>query len=159
MENDIQPENRNKAWSMKMKMTVLVIGYLAVGTVMSLTGRNSPKQCGCIPPRTEPGAQESQDAQHGTRPRLLDLGATTCTPCKKMMPVLDELKTQYEGRLDVQFVDVWRMPGVANQYGVESIPTQLFFAASGKELYRHKGFFAKDEILSKWVELGVDLKK
>ncbi len=74
-----------------------------------------------------------------------------------MMPVLEELRTEYEGRLDVEFVDVWRLPGGANQYGVQSIPTQIFFDAAGKELYRHQGFIAKDDILKKWRELGVDL--
>jgi thioredoxin 1 len=158
MENDIQPEKSRKAGT--MKTTALVIGVLAVGAVMSLTGRNCPKQCGCLSSSTEPGKYDSQEAaQHGDRPRLLDLGATTCIPCKKMAPVLEELKIEYEGRLDVQFVDVWNMPGVANQYGVQSIPIQIFFDASGKELYRHQGFLAKEEILSKWDELGVDLTK
>ena len=153
MENDIQPEKPRKAGA--IKTAALVIGVLAVGTVMSLTGRNSPNQCGCLPPSTEPGKYDSQEAvQHGDRPRLLDLGATTCIPCKKMAPVLEELKTEYEGRLDVEFVDVWKMPGVANQYGVESIPTQIFFDASGKELYRHQGFFAKEEILKKMGRAG-----
>ena len=158
MENDIQPEEPRKAGS--IKTAALVIGALAVGAVMSLTGRNSPNQCGCLPSSTEAGKYDSQEAaQHGARPRLLDLGATTCIPCKRMAPVLKELKTEYEGRLDVEFVDCLRMPGVANQYGVQSIPTQIFFDASGKELYRHQGFLAKEEILSKWDELGVDLKK
>ena len=162
MENDIQPEKRSKPGS--IKTVTLVIGVLTVGAVMSFTGRNSPNQnqnqCGCIPPRTEPGQQDFREtARHGSRPRLLDLGATTCIPCKKMAPILEELKKEYEGRLDVEFIDVWRMPGVAEQYGVQSIPAQIFFDASGKELYRHQGFFAKDEILSKWDELGIDLKK
>ena len=121
MENDIQSEKPRKAGA--MKTAALVIGVLAVGTVMSLTGRNSPNQCGCIPPRTEPGEQQPHDAaRHGDRPRLLDLGATTCIPCKKMAPVLEELKREYEGKLDVEFIDVWRMPGVANQYGVSPFP-------------------------------------
>ncbi|MEI8373303.1 MAG: hypothetical protein WCJ35_10780 [Planctomycetota bacterium] len=86
MENDIQPEKRSKPGS--IKTVTLVIGVLTVGAVMSFTGRNSPNQnqnqCGCIPPRTEPGKQESQDTLlRGTRPRLLDSGATTCLPCKK----------------------------------------------------------------------------
>ena len=37
------------------------------------------------------------------------------------------------------------------------IPTQIFLDASGKELFRHVGFFSKDDILAKWKELGVDL--
>jgi thioredoxin 1 len=160
MEQDgTQPEKSRKAGV--TKMAALVVGVLALGTVMSLTGRNQPKQCGCLPPSTEPDKYSEYSnqgaARHGVRPRLLDLGATTCIPCKKMAPVLEELKTEYEGRLDVEFVDVWKVPGVANQYGVTSIPTQIFFDASGKELFRHQGFFGKDEIVSKWADLGVDL--
>ena len=139
-------------------MTILVIGVIAGGAVMTLTGKNRQCECGgCLPFGT--GATTSAAADRAARPRLLDLGATTCIPCKKMIPVLEELKTEYEGRLDVEFVDVWRLPGVANQYGVQSIPTQIFFDASGKELYRHQGFFAKEDILKKWRELGIDLTK
>jgi thioredoxin 1 len=39
------------------------------------------------------------------------------------------------------------------------IPTQIFYDAAGKELFRHEGFFGKDDILAKWKEFGVDLKK
>ncbi len=158
MEDGTQPEKSQKAGA--TKIAALVVGVLVLGTVMSLTGRNQPKQCGCLPPSTEPDKYSIQGAvQHSGRPRLLDLGAITCIPCKMMAPVLEELKTEYEGRLDVEFVDVWKVPGVANQYGVTSIPTQIFFDASGKELFRHQGFFGKDEILAKWDELGVDLKQ
>ncbi len=159
MEDGTQPEKPQKAGA--TKIAALVVGVLALGTVMSLTGRNQPKQCGCLPPSTEPDKYSIKQGavQYSGRPRLLDLGATTCIPCKKMAPVLEELKTEYEDRLDVEFVDVWKVPGVANQYGVTSIPTQIFFDASGKELFRHQGFFGKDEILAKWDELGVDLKK
>ena len=106
------------------------------------------------------GQYDSQEAaQHGARPRLLDLGATTCIPCKKMTPVLEELKTEYEGRLDVEFVDVWKMPGVANQYGVQSIPTQIFFDASGKELLSAPGLFRQGRDSEQMGRVGVDLKK
>ena len=152
-ENELQPAKTGT--HSRMKTALLVVGVLAVGTVMALSGRDQQCGCGCLPFGT--GAATSQGVSGSAHPRLLDLGATTCIPCKKMMPVLEELKTEYEGRLDVEFVDVWRLPGVANQYGVQSIPTQIFFDAAGKELYRHQGFFAKDDILKKWRELGVDL--
>jgi len=90
-------------------------------------------------------------------PRLLDLGATMCIPCKMMAPVLAELRQQYQGRLAIVFIDVWENPNAAEPYSVETIPTQIFFDAEGKERYRHVGFFSKGEILSKWKELGIDL--
>jgi thioredoxin 1 len=157
MEDDIQPKKPRKSGAAKIVM--VAIGVLIVGAIMAVSARNNPNQCGCIPPSTEAGQYDSPEPQQcGGRPRLLDLGATTCIPCKKMMPVLKELKVEYEGRLDVEFVDVWKIPGAANQFGIKSIPTQIFFDTTGKELFRHQGFFAKDEILRKWHELGVDLK-
>jgi thioredoxin 1 len=74
-----------------------------------------------------------------------------------MAPILDELKEEYASRMDVEFIDVWKNRDAAGQYHIESIPTQVFFDSNGKELYRHEGFIAKDDILKKWQELGVDL--
>ena len=93
----------------------------------------------------------------GNLPRLLDLGADKCIPCKMMAPILEELKTTYKGKLTVDFIDVWKNPYEANKYKISIIPTQIFYDASGKELFRHEGFFAKEDILAKWKEFGVDL--
>ena len=91
-------------------------------------------------------------------PKLLDLGANKCIPCKMMAPILEELKKEYVGQLEVEFIDVWQNKDVGKPYKVEMIPTQIFFDATGKELYRHVGFYAKADILAKWKELGVELK-
>jgi thioredoxin 1 len=76
-----------------------------------------------------------------------------------MIPVLEELKKEYAGQLEVEFIDVWKNPDAGKPYGIQMIPTQIFFDASGKELFRHSGFYSKEDILAKWKELGVDLKK
>lgn len=47
--------------------------------------------------------------------------------------------------------------GSGKAYGIEVIPTQIFFNAEGKELFRHVGFFGREDILSKWKEFGVEL--
>jgi thioredoxin 1 len=93
----------------------------------------------------------------GNLPRLLDLGADKCIPCKMMAPILEELKTTYNGKLHLDFVDVWKNPDEGKKSGISIIPTQIFYDASGKELYRHEGFFSKEDILAKWKEFGVDL--
>ena len=92
-------------------------------------------------------------------PRLVDLGAGKCIPCKMMAPILEELKKEYAGSLEVVFIDVWQDRSAGEKYGIESIPTQIFYDASGKELFRHEGFFAKEDILATWKELGVDIRK
>ncbi len=90
-------------------------------------------------------------------PRLVDLGAGMCIPCKLMAPILEELKKEYEGRLEVVFIDVNEDKEATDKYKIDLIPTQIFFDPSGKELFRHTGFFSKEDILAKWKELGFDL--
>lgn len=87
----------------------------------------------------------------------MDLGASKCVPCKMMAPILEDLKKEYDGRMDVEFIDVWKNPGAGKEYGVRMIPTQIFYGADGREAFRHEGFFGKQDILAKWKELGVDL--
>ena len=92
-------------------------------------------------------------------PRLVDLGAGKCIPCKMMKPMLDELTREYSGQFDVVFIDVWENRKAGVQYGIRMIPTQVFYGADGKELFRHEGFFAKKDILAKWKALGVEVKE
>ena len=74
-----------------------------------------------------------------------------------MAPILEGLKKEYAGRMDVEFVDVWKNPDAGKQHKIQLIPTQIFFDASGKELFRHEGFFGKVDILAKWKDLGGDV--
>jgi len=108
-----------------------------------------PVSSAAVPAKTEPAA--------GQLPRLLDLGATTCVPCKMMAPILDEMKGTFKGQLEVEFIDVRENNAAAKQYGIQVIPTQIFFDASGNEVFRHQGFFSREDMLAKWKELGVEL--
>jgi thioredoxin 1 len=76
----------------------------------------------------------------------------------EVAPILEDLKKEYAGRMEVEFIDVWKNPDAGKAYGVEMIPTQIFYDAGGKELDRHTGFFGREDILAKWKELGVNLK-
>jgi thioredoxin 1 len=91
------------------------------------------------------------------KPVLLELGSHSCVPCKKMMPILTELSTEQTAFI-VSFVDVWANEGKSEQYGIKSIPTQIFFDKDGKELFRHVSFYPKEDILAKWNELGVTVQ-
>jgi thioredoxin 1 len=89
-------------------------------------------------------------------PRLVDLGADKCIPCKMMAPILAEFQRDYADRFVTEFIDVWKNPAAGAQYGIRVIPTQIFYDADGKELFRHEGFYGREDILGKWKELGVD---
>jgi len=90
-------------------------------------------------------------------PRLVDVGADQCIPCKAMVPVLEDLRREYAGHLRVDFIDAWKHPEQAEPFNVYGIPVQIFLDPSGRELYRHVGFFSKDEILATWRRLGFPL--
>ena len=90
-------------------------------------------------------------------PLLLDLGATKCIPCKMMAPILEELREEYRGRFEVVFIDIWENKEAISRYNVRVIPTQIFFNAGGKELFRHQGFYSKEQIIAKWKEFGINL--
>ncbi len=92
-------------------------------------------------------------------PRLVDLGAHKCIPCKMMAPILDELRKDYAGCMEVEFIDVWENPTEKERYRIRGIPTQIFYDTSGRELFRHEGFFSKQDILAKWDELGVVIRR
>jgi thioredoxin 1 len=92
-------------------------------------------------------------------PKLVDLGANKCIPCKMMAPILEQMERDFKGKLEVLVLDVWQNPDEGSNYKIRVIPTQIFFAPDGKELFRHEGFYSREDILKKWKELGYDLEK
>jgi thioredoxin 1 len=74
-----------------------------------------------------------------------------------MAPILDELRAEQAGKLDVIFIDVWEDRQAGRDYGINLIPTQIFFDTAGKEQFRHEGFMSKEDILAKCKELGFQL--
>jgi len=91
-------------------------------------------------------AAEEKAASPPPLPRLVDLGADKCIPCKKMAPILVELKKDYAGIVQVDFIDVWKEPKAGQPYRIRLIPTQIFFDRAGKEVFRHEGFFSREDI-------------
>jgi len=91
-------------------------------------------------------------------PRLVDVGADKCIPCIKMAPILDALREDFTGQMEVTFVDAWKNREEAAAYGVQMIPTQIFYGSDGQELYRHTGFYGRGDILAKWQEFGYMFK-
>jgi thioredoxin 1 len=86
---------------------------------------------------------------------MVDLGATECIPCKMMAPIMEEVEKEYEGRAAVFFLDVWKKPDEAQRFSIRTIPTQIFYDAAGKEVWRHEGFLDKKTIVAVFDKLGV----
>ena len=154
-----------------MKVTSRKIAFAAgavllAATLALLSNQHAPESGCCCPSIACMSALAAEATKvsptnapaKAALPRLVDLGADKCIPCKAMAPILKELKKEYAGRMDVEFIDVWKNPKAGKAYRIKLIPTQIFFDASGKELFRHEGFFSKKDILAKWKEFGVEFK-
>ncbi len=86
-------------------------------------------------------------------PVLMEFGMGRCIPCRQMKPILESLAREYVGQLTVQVVEIDSEPGLTRRYRVMLIPTQVFLDANGREVYRHLGFYPKDDLVAKLREL------
>ena len=149
---------------MNTTVKIIIVAALAVAVVgaVALKKGKTPVESSTAVAEAANAPGEGGDVRAATvatakLPKLIDLGADKCIPCKMMAPILEDLKKEYAGKMNVEFIDVWKNPDAGKAYGIEMIPTQIFYDAGGKELFRHVGFFGKEDILGKWKELGVDL--
>jgi thioredoxin 1 len=89
------------------------------------------------------------------QPVLAEFGRGTCIPCKEMKPILEELSQEYDGRLKVLILSIDDYRDLTNQYRITAIPTQVILDSAGKEVFRHIGFWAKNEVVAQLDILGI----
>jgi thioredoxin 1 len=101
-----------------------------------------------------PGSSLTECLQNG-RPTMVDFGAGWCRPCKEMEPVVTDAATKYTGKADIVFVDTDKYSSIARRYGIRLIPTQIFFDAEGKEVFRNSGVLPLHKIDEQFTRLGI----
>ena len=96
-----------------------------------------------------PSASEAEatKALASGKPTIIDLGARTCISCKQMAPILEELAGTYRGQANVLFIDVREDSAAAKRFGIQMIPTQIYFDVTGKEVKRVVGAAERDDII------------
>ena len=105
-----------------------------------------------LPSATDASVRQSLSSG---KPTVIDLGARTCIPCKKMAPILESLSSEYRNKASVLFIDVRENSAAASKFRIQMIPTQVFFNGQGKEVKRHLGFMEKAEIVKELKAAGL----
>jgi len=161
-----------------MKKSILVIKSMLVVFFILLTAVFMSQQISCslqkgeLPTNSEEvgtkpdsnnnlpkaGTLAEEIATYGM-PVMVDFGMESCVPCKMMVPLLEELEKNYLQDVKILFVHVANEQAKTREFGIQMIPTQVFFDASGKELERHTGFFSKEDILATFEKHGIIITK
>jgi len=131
---------------------VAVLGTLALFVAFGLMKGPSASDEGQIETAVESPAAARQVPGQVT---MIDLGMLECIPCKLMAPIIEELQEEYEGKANIVFINVNEDPGMAEKYGIQAVPTQIFFDENGIEVFRHLGFMDRDQIVKILTGLGV----
>ncbi len=99
--------------------------------------------------------EEFDTALKSGKPVLVDFGSNSCLPCRKLRPILEEIKKEKGGQVEVLVIDVNKHQGLSREYKVRVIPTLVFFDAGGKEVFRTQGFMSKAALLEHLAKVGV----
>lgn len=103
---------------------------------------------------TNTGEDLAQALRSG-RPVLVDFGSNSCIPCKQLRPILEEIKKEQEGKLEVLVIDVNKHQELAGEYRIRVVPTLIFFDSKGKEMFREQGFMPKAALMDHIKKIGV----
>jgi len=68
----------------------------------------------------------------GTRPAVIDFYADWCGPCKMVAPILEELKSEFDGKIDIYKVNTEEQQELSQAFGIRSIPSILFIPVDDK---------------------------
>ena len=94
-------------------------------------------------------------ARTSGKPTLAVFSAKSCCGPDKMLPVIDAVKEKCDGKINIVYIEPRQEQILSARYRIRSIPSQIFYDASGKEIFRHNGFFSDKDIFAKLSDIGI----
>ena len=133
-----------------MQITFIVLGILAIlAGALILRGRKMMKSLKNI--KESHKITEFTDQNFGHKIKegtvLVDFWASWCVPCKMMVPVLNDLSEEMDGKVMIGKVNVDEQKATAAKFAVRSIPTMIIFR-NGREIKRFTGVKTKDYLVN-----------
>ncbi|MBP3857450.1 MAG: thioredoxin fold domain-containing protein [Ruminiclostridium sp.] len=97
-------------------------------------------------------AEFGEKVLNAEKPVLVDFYSDSCVPCKMLSPVLSQLESELDGKLDIYKVNVGYEQELVDKYEVQASPTLIFFR-NGGEVSRIRGAAKKADILAEFEKL------
>lgn len=116
--------------------------FLGAASLLLLAACNAE-----IPTSSSPGVMLLQQANASGRPTIAEFGAKTCTSCREMKVILDKVAQRTAGKANVLIIDISEDWQASQAYGIQMMPTQVFFDVKGREIGRHIGKLTEAEVL------------
>ncbi len=134
---------------------IYVILFFTATFFVSACGQNP----GQVEKAKSPGhvSTDAKDSGKKYKVTFIELGSVRCIPCQQMQPVMKSVEDKYGNEVKVVFHDVWTEAGkpFGVKYAIDAIPTQVFLDETGKEYYRHVGYFPEEELVKVLQQKGV----
>ena len=138
----------------------LVLLFVFKGNMNDFVSKKMKEQAGVTVLKRMPIYVDSafNYKKNGEKFRLtfLEFGATGCISCRMMEKVMEEVKTQYPSEIQVKFVNILLPENhdLINYFGIAAIPTQVLLNDSGKEVFRHTGYFSFNDLEKEFQKIN-----
>ena len=133
----------------------LTLPFAFTGAIFGSSGEKQSSQQSDINEKSMAFASENKTELKVT---FVELGSENCMPCRMMKPVLEKVTKQYKGQVKVVYHDIMTDAGRSegSKYRIRVIPTQVFLDNTGKEFFRHEGFFSYEDVERVLKQKGVN---
>jgi thioredoxin len=138
---------RSSSAAKKMRNDGFKEVYELDGGMMQWRNSNLPETTnGGNPKQTGMSLQQFEELTKGNKLVLIDFNAEWCAPCKKMLPMVDEISTTMQNKVKLEKIDVDLNSELATTLKVESIPMFIMYK-NGIEVWKHLGLIEKDKLI------------